>query len=107
MLKFPTSVSAILCAGLKEFEKLFGRNKECGFQGEKEIQNGQREVYTYKLFLGLLLRDFSKPLSQRQLPVVVGVDFAEGIFGRQVLTMFGRRINMISGVVLVCGYMLE
>jgi hypothetical protein len=63
--------------------------------------------YTYKLSLGLLLRDFSKPLSQRQLPVVVGVDFAGGIFGRQVLTMFGHRINTTSGDVLVCGYMLE
>ena len=39
MLRFPISVSAILCVASREFEKLFGRNKECGFHGEKGYQN--------------------------------------------------------------------
>jgi hypothetical protein len=35
MLKFPISRSAILCMALREFEKLFRRNKEYRFHGEK------------------------------------------------------------------------
>ena len=63
--------------------------------------------YTYKLSLGQLLQIFSTPLSRNRLPIVSGMDFAEGIFGRQGSMTFGRRINTISGVVIVCGYMLE
>src|ERR1700678_962052 len=59
MPKFPTFVSAILCVGLREFEKPFARNKECGFHGENKFQNGL--VYTYKLSPGLSLQDFSIP----------------------------------------------
>ena len=105
MPKFPTFVSAILCVGLREFEKPFARNKECRFHGENKFQNGL--VYTYKLSPGLLLQDFSKPSSQKWLPVVVIVDFTGGIFGQQVSTTCGHRINTTSGDVLVCGYMLE
>ena len=35
MLRFPISVSAILCMELREFKKPFGRNKECTFHSEK------------------------------------------------------------------------
>jgi hypothetical protein len=41
MLKFTTSVSAILCVALKESEKLYGRNKGCGFHGENGNENVQ------------------------------------------------------------------
>jgi hypothetical protein len=105
MPKFPTSVSAILCVGLREFGKLFGRNKECGFHGKKPNQNNQ--IYTYKLLLGHLLQIFSTVLRKKRLPVVTNVDFAGDIFGRQVSMTFGLRINMTSGGVMVCGYMLE
>jgi hypothetical protein len=59
MLRFPISVSAILCVASREFEKLFGRNKECGFHGEKGYQN--EVIYSHKSCLGHLLQDFSKP----------------------------------------------
>ena len=104
MPKFSTSASVILCVGLREFEKHFGRNKECGFQGK---MNFRTVKYTYKLSLGQLLQIFSKPLSQNRLPVTSDVDFTGGIFGQQVSATFGCRINTISGVVMVCGYMLE
>jgi hypothetical protein len=42
MLKFPTSVNAILCVASRVFEKLYGRNKECGLRGEElnQFENG-------------------------------------------------------------------
>jgi hypothetical protein len=33
-MRFLRSVNAILCAVLREFEKLFGRNKECEYLGD-------------------------------------------------------------------------
>jgi hypothetical protein len=62
MPRFPIFVSAILCVASREFEKLFGRKKECGFHGEKGYQNKVIHVYSHKSsHLGHLLQNFSKP----------------------------------------------
>ena len=52
MLRFSTSVSAILCVALREFEKPFRRNKECGFHGEKGYQH--KVIYSHIVFRPLI-----------------------------------------------------
>jgi hypothetical protein len=103
-LRFLVFASVTLCVELRGFEKHFGRNKECGLHGEK---GNLIEVIYSKSFLGRLLQHCSKPLSQKKLPIVAGVDSAGGTSGRLVSTMSGHRTNTTSGDVLDCGYMLE
>jgi hypothetical protein len=45
MPRFPISVSVILCVASREFGKLFGRNKECGFHGEKGNKNEVKYIF--------------------------------------------------------------
>ena len=44
MPRFPLSASAIPCVASREFEKPFGRNRECGFHGEKRNHN-DKDIY--------------------------------------------------------------
>ena len=53
MLRFPVSVGAILCVASRAFEKLFGKNKECGFHSEKGLSDKSR-IFTYITFRPLI-----------------------------------------------------
>ena len=50
---------------------------------------------------------FLKLLRVMKLLAAVDADFEDAIFGQQVSTMCGVRINTTNGVSLVYGYMLE
>ena len=73
--------------------------------GRKHLMSVENYV-NLKEHLGKSLAVFSKPWNQKKLHSAVAVDFVGDISGPSVLMMYGPRINMTSGGVLVYGCML-